>query len=80
MMGEGDWGHVRGCGAPFCRRELAREKPESAVLNQDIRVIFNDLREQARSPLWTPFVFALHRSSRPVGRNGYAPAKKGLYL
>jgi hypothetical protein len=38
----------------FCRSELAREKPESAVLNQDARVIVNDLREQARSHIfWT---------------------------
>jgi hypothetical protein len=36
-----------------CRSELAREKPESAALNQDARVIVNDLREQARSHIWT---------------------------
>jgi len=33
----------------FCRSELAREKPESAALNQAANVIVNDLREQARS-------------------------------
>jgi hypothetical protein len=60
----------------FCRSELAREKPESAVLNQDARVIVNDLREQARSHIWTvpalAFDFALQHSSRPVGRCAFA--------
>jgi hypothetical protein len=37
----------------FCGSGLAREKPEGAVLNQDARVIVNDLREQARSHIWT---------------------------
>ncbi|WP_421667267.1 hypothetical protein, partial [Pseudomonas sp. QD5] len=52
---------------------LAREKPESAALNQNARVIVNDLREQARSHIfWTvpalDFDFALQHSSRPGGR------------
>ena len=38
----------------FCGSGLAREKLESAALNQDARVIVNDLREQARSHIfWT---------------------------
>jgi hypothetical protein len=41
----------------FCRSELAREKPEGAALNQDARVIVNDLREQARSHIWTVALF-----------------------
>jgi len=36
----------------FCGSGLAREKPESAALNQDARVIVNDLREQARSHIF----------------------------
>ncbi|WP_421523827.1 hypothetical protein, partial [Pseudomonas yamanorum] len=32
---------------------LAREKPESAAFIQNARVIVNDLREQARSHIWT---------------------------
>jgi len=56
----------------FCGSGLAREKPESAALNQDAHVIVNDLREQARSHIWTvpalAFDFALQHSSRPVGR------------
>jgi hypothetical protein len=47
----------------FCRSEFAREKPEGAALNQDARVIVNDLREQARSHILTvpalAFDFAL---------------------
>ncbi|EJF73657.1 hypothetical protein A462_02090, partial [Pseudomonas sp. Ag1] len=39
---------------------------------QNARVIVNDLREQARSHIWTvpalAFDFALQHSSRPVGR------------
>ena len=35
------------------RSGLAREKPEVAALNQNARVIVNDLREQARSHIWT---------------------------
>src|SRR5476651_479079 len=46
-----------------CRRELAREKPENAALNQEANVIVNDLREQARSykplkPAGRPLCFA----------------------
>ena len=56
----------------FCRSELASEKPENAAFIQDARVIVNDLREQARSHILTvsafAFDFALHHSSRPVGR------------
>jgi len=37
----------------LCGSGLAREKPEVAVLNQNARVIVNDLREQARSHIWT---------------------------
>jgi hypothetical protein len=37
----------------FCGGGLAREKPEDAALNQDTHVIVNDLREQARSHIWT---------------------------
>jgi hypothetical protein len=59
-----------------CRSELAREKPENAALNQDAIVIVNDLREQARSHIWTvpgfgfavAVAFASPHSSRPVGR------------
>ncbi|MGQ7863667.1 hypothetical protein ACUN0G_30945 [Pseudomonas sp. 32A] len=36
----------------FCGSGLAREKPESAALNQDASVIVNDLREQARSHIF----------------------------
>ncbi|WP_421526251.1 hypothetical protein, partial [Pseudomonas yamanorum] len=32
---------------------LAREKPESATFIQNASVIVNDLREQARSHIWT---------------------------
>jgi hypothetical protein len=39
--------------AVFCRSELAREKPESAAFIQNARVIVKDLREQARSHIWT---------------------------
>jgi hypothetical protein len=35
--------------AVHCRSELAREEPESAVLNQMRCVIVGDFREQARS-------------------------------
>ena len=56
----------------LCGSGLAREKPEVAALNQNARVIVNDLREQARSHIWTvpalAFDFALQHSSRPVGR------------
>ena len=56
----------------FCGSGLAREKPESAAFIQNARVIVNDLREQARSHIWTvpalAFDFALQHSSRPVGR------------
>jgi hypothetical protein len=66
----------------FCRSELAREKPENAALNQDAIVIVNDLREQARSHIWTvpalasdfavavavAVAVASPHSSRPVGR------------
>ncbi|MDQ0669517.1 hypothetical protein QF039_003817 [Pseudomonas sp. W2I6] len=37
----------------FCGGGLAREKPESAAFIQNARVIVNDLREQARSHIWT---------------------------
>ena len=37
----------------FCGSGLAREKPESAAFIQNARVIVNDLREQARSHIWT---------------------------
>jgi hypothetical protein len=37
----------------FCGSGLAREKPESAAFIQDAHVIVNDLREQARSHIWT---------------------------
>ncbi|MGC6369156.1 hypothetical protein [Pseudomonas sp. K2I15] len=41
-------------------------------MNQKTIVIVNDLREQARSHIWTvpafDFAVALHHSSRPVGR------------
>ncbi|WP_207254660.1 hypothetical protein, partial [Pseudomonas sp. GP01-A15] len=58
----------------FCGSGLAREKPESAAFIQNARVIVNDLREQARSHIWTvpaldfDLAFALQHSSRPVGR------------
>jgi hypothetical protein len=56
----------------LCRSELAREKPEGAAFIQDARVIVNDLREQARSHIWTvpalDFAVASPHSSRPVGR------------
>ncbi|WP_421552081.1 hypothetical protein, partial [Pseudomonas yamanorum] len=46
--------------------------PESAALIQNARVIVNDLREQARSHIWTvpalAFDFVLQDSSRPGGR------------
>ncbi|WP_218585953.1 hypothetical protein, partial [Pseudomonas sp. AN3A02] len=50
--------------------------PENAVLNQDARVIVNDLREQARSHIWTvpalasdlAVAVASPHLSRPVGR------------
>ncbi|MDP9215075.1 MAG: hypothetical protein M3Q41_13930, partial [Pseudomonadota bacterium] len=32
-------------------------EPESAALNQDVRVIVNDLREQARSHIWIVSTF-----------------------
>ncbi|PMU58234.1 hypothetical protein C1X86_34980, partial [Pseudomonas sp. GP01-A3] len=45
---------------------------ESAAFIQNARVIVNDLREQARSHIWTvpalAFDFALQHSSRPGGR------------
>ncbi|WP_218276999.1 hypothetical protein, partial [Pseudomonas sp. GP01-A11] len=37
----------------FCGSGLAREKPESAAFIQNASVIVNDLREQARSHIWT---------------------------
>jgi hypothetical protein len=37
----------------FCGSGLAREKPESAAFIQNAHVIVNDLREQARSHIWT---------------------------
>jgi hypothetical protein len=37
----------------FCGSGLAREEPESAAFIQDARVFVNDLREQARSHIWT---------------------------
>ncbi len=37
----------------FCGSGLAREKPETAAFIQNARVIVNDLREQARSHIWT---------------------------
>ncbi|WP_218265409.1 hypothetical protein, partial [Pseudomonas sp. GP01-A8] len=49
-------------------------KPESAAFIQNANVIVNDLREQARSHIWTvpaldfDLAFALQHSSRPVGR------------
>ena len=56
----------------LCGSGLAREKPESAALNQDTHVIVNDLREQASSHIWTvpalAFDLASKHSSRPVGR------------
>ncbi|WP_219406870.1 hypothetical protein, partial [Pseudomonas sp. Colony2] len=56
----------------FCGSGLAREKPESAAFIQNARVIVNDLREQARSHIWTvpalAFDLAFKHSSRPVGR------------
>jgi hypothetical protein len=58
----------------FCGSGLAREKPESAAFIQNTHVIVNDLREQARSHIWTvpalafDLAFALQHSSRPVGR------------
>ncbi|WP_421524434.1 hypothetical protein, partial [Pseudomonas yamanorum] len=58
----------------FCGSGLAREKPEGAALNQDAHIIVNDLREQARSHIWTvpalafDLAFALQHSSRPGGR------------
>jgi hypothetical protein len=62
----------------FCGSGLAREKPESAAFIQNARVIVNDLREQARSHIWTvpalafDLAFALQHSSRPVGRCAFA--------
>ena len=54
----------------FCGSGVAREKPESAAFIQDVIVIVNDLRKQARSHIWTvpalAFDFALQHSSRPV--------------
>ncbi|WP_218644350.1 hypothetical protein, partial [Pseudomonas sp. IPO3778] len=41
-----------------CGSGLAREEPEGAALNQDTRFIVNDLREQARSHIWTEFALA----------------------
>ncbi|WP_218187382.1 hypothetical protein, partial [Pseudomonas sp. PAMC 26793] len=58
----------------FCGSGLAREKPEVAAFIQNAHVIVNDLREQARSHIWTvpalafDFAVALKHSSRPVGR------------
>ena len=60
----------------LCRSELAREKPENAAFIQNAHVIVNDLREQARSHIWTvpalasdlAVAFASPHSSRPVGR------------
>ncbi len=53
--------------ATFCRRELAREKPEGAAFIQDANVIVNDLREQARSHIWTvpASAFDLRRHVKP---------------
>jgi len=50
----------------FCGSGLAREKPEGAAFIQNASVIVNDLREQARSHIWTvpalAFDFALQHS------------------
>ncbi len=53
--------------ATFCRSELAREKPEGAAFIQDANVIVNDLREQARSHIWTvpASAFDLRRPVKP---------------
>jgi hypothetical protein len=60
----------------FCGSGLAREKPETAAFIQNANVIVNDLREQARSHIWTvpalAFDFALQHSSRPGGRCAFA--------
>ena len=60
----------------LCGSGLAREKPESAAFIQNARVIVNDLREQARSHIWTvpalAFDLALQHSSRPGGRCAFA--------
>jgi hypothetical protein len=59
-------------GLLLCGSGLAREKPESAAFIQNANVIVNDLREQARSHIWTvpalAFDLASKHSSRPVGR------------
>ncbi|WP_421728413.1 hypothetical protein, partial [Pseudomonas yamanorum] len=57
-------------GLLFCGSGLAREKPESAAFIQNANVIVNDLREQARSHIWTvpALAFDLQHSSLPVGR------------
>ncbi len=71
--------HIRCCGnghlgfrsysgsllANACRSELAREKPEGAAFIQDANVIVNDLREQARSHIWTVPAFDLRRPVKP---------------
>jgi hypothetical protein len=56
----------------FCGSGLAREKPESAAFIQNARVIVNDLREQARSHIWTVPAFDLAFCSttlKPAGRS-----------
>ncbi|OLY73616.1 hypothetical protein AU074_07490 [Pseudomonas sp. ATCC PTA-122608] len=52
----------------FCGSGLAREKPEGAAFIRNAHVIVNDLREQARSHIWTAFAFAvaLQHSSLPA--------------
>ena len=40
---------AKSSGTAHCRSELAREKPESAAINQGHRVIVDDFREQARA-------------------------------
>ena len=56
----------------FCGSGLAREKPEGAAFIQNAHVIVNDLREQARSHIWTvpalAFDLVSKHSSRPGGR------------
>ncbi|MDE1914068.1 MAG: hypothetical protein KGI44_32335, partial [Pseudomonas sp.] len=54
------------------------EKPESAAFIQNARVIVNDLREQARSHIWSvpalAFDFALQHSSLSEEPSGGARA------
>jgi hypothetical protein len=58
--------------AAFLWERACSRKPESAAFIQNAHVIVNDLREQARSHIWTvpalAFDFALQHSSRPGGR------------